>query len=186
MSASAIPAAVIAQAAGAARALLRLAGEGEQAVLETLAATAIGVAEAFTRVPLILRAHEDVLPASASWARLTGTPVMSIAEVTAVPVGAAPFALAVEDYAIDIDAGGHGWVRTCRPLREATRVAVTYQAGLATTWGTLPPAVAHGIAALTAHLFDDRAGVGPPPASVTALLRPWRRVELGMPSGTGR
>ena len=37
---------------------------------------------------------------------------------------------------------------------------------------------ATGVVLLTAHLFDHRGGESAPPAAVTALWRPWRRMRL--------
>lgn len=68
MTVSGIPPAVVAAAVGEARAYLRLEGEAEQALLARLAATAIGLAEAFTGTLLVTRTVEDVLPATAGGA----------------------------------------------------------------------------------------------------------------------
>ncbi|QDX27374.1 phage gp6-like head-tail connector protein [Sphingomonas suaedae] len=56
------------------------------------------------------------------------------------------------------------------------RVAVSYEAGLADNWAGLPPPVAQGVVLLAAHLFEARGAQ--PPAVVTALWRPWRRMRL--------
>jgi len=84
----------------------------------------------------------------------------------------------IENYAVDIDGDGLGWVRVLQ-RGEAVRVVVRCTAGVAATWEALPAPLAQGAAALIAHLFDDRAGTAQPPASVAALWRPWRRMRLG-------
>ena len=95
-------------------------------------------------------------------------------ELTYTADGAA-FALAADAYAIDIDAGGQGWLRVLAP-GAAGRARVTYQAGLAADWAGVPAPLAQGVVLLAAHLFSGAAGE--PPAAVTALWRPWRRLRL--------
>lgn len=171
----------VAGAVAATREHLRIAGEGEDAVLARLARAACGCAEAFLGAGLIVRAHEDVLPAAAAWTPLRAEPVRAITGLAGLPAGGgAPFALPADAYAVDIDAEGRGWVRATRSGVGAARVAVSYQAGLAADWDALPPPVQQGVVLLAAHLFDERGGRGAasPPAAVTALWRPWRRIRL--------
>lgn len=175
---SGIPPAVIAAAVGEARAFLRLGGDAEQDLLERLAVSAIMLGEAFTGTVLVTRTVEDVLPVSAgAWQLLGAGPVTAIAGVTGLAAEGAPFVLASDAYAIDVDADGRGWVRVIAP-GAAGRVAVNYTAGLAATWDALPGPVAHGVTALIAHLFNDREGASAPPAAVAALWRPYRRMRL--------
>jgi uncharacterized phiE125 gp8 family phage protein len=180
MTISGVPPAAIAAAVGEARAFLRLEGGGEATLLERLAASAIALAEAFTGTVLIARTVEDVLPAATgSWQLLQATPVLAILEVTALPADAAPFVLAADAYAIDVDGEGRGWVRVIAP-GAAVRVAVSYTAGLAASWDAVPAPVAQGVVMLIAHLFDDRDGARQPPAAVAALWRPYRRMRLAV------
>lgn len=172
-----VPQAAVDGAVGAARGYLRVVGDGEDAVLATLARAAIGVGEDFTGVGFIERTFEDVVDASGLWTPLAREPVTAIAGVTALPVGAAPFVLPVAAYAVDIDAGGRGWVRVIAPA-PAARVAVSYRAGLAADWDGLPAGIAHGVVMLVAHLFEARGRDTAPPAAVGALWRPHRRMRL--------
>ena len=177
MSASAIPAAAIAAAASEVAALLRIDATAEGPLIARLVASAITLGEAFLGSALIVRGHDEVVPASGAWRALAAMPVTAIAGVTALPAGQAPAVLAMGDYALDIDADGRGWVRVIRP-GAAALVAVDYNAGLAATWDALPPPIAQGVVALAAHLFDDRQGTAMPPAAVSALWRPFRRMRL--------
>jgi uncharacterized phiE125 gp8 family phage protein len=77
---------------------------------------------------------------------------------------------------VDIDASGDGWVRSAAGVQ---RLAVSLSAGLAADWGSLPAAIRQGVTMLAAHLYDHRDGAGTPPAAVTALWRPYRRMRLG-------
>ena len=177
MGAAAVPPDVVAAAAAAAGAYLRREGEEEAALLRQLAATAVGVAEAFVGRALVVRGHEDALSPAPGWQALAAMPVTAIAGATALPALGEPFVLGGGGYQVDIDAEGVGWVRIV-DAGGAGRVAVAYGAGLASGWDALPPAVAQGVVMLVAHLFENRGEDRAPPAAVAALWRPWRRMRL--------
>jgi uncharacterized phiE125 gp8 family phage protein len=87
-------------------------------------------------------------------------------------------ALPSGSYAVDIDAGGDGWVRVLE-AGGATRVRVSGTAGLAVDENDVPEPIRQGVLRLVAHLFTARDGdAGEPPAAVTALWRPYRRMRL--------
>ena len=171
-----MPVGVVAAAAAAAGAYLRIV-EAPDAVLTRAAGAALALAEAFCGQRLIGRGCEDVLRPRADWQRLAAVPVSAMGGLTALPVEGAPFVLPVGAYAVDIDAGGVGWVRVTAQ-GGATRVAVQYVAGLAADWDALPEPVAQGVVLLAAHLFEHREGSAEPPAAVAALWRPYRRMRL--------
>lgn len=156
------------------KAYLRIGNAEEDELLAGLVRAAGEACEAFTRRALIVREVEELVPASRAWTRLEAAPVTAIIGISA---GGSPFA--AQDYAIDIDAAGEGWVRLLSPV-EAGRVNVSYQAGMAAETGRLPEALRHGIVRLAAHLYAVRGDAAvPPPAAVTALWRPWRRLKIG-------
>ncbi|WP_375244927.1 hypothetical protein [Sphingomonas parapaucimobilis] len=155
----AMPPATVTAAAGAVRALLRLEEGNEAALVERVAGVALGLAESFCGQMLIRRLVEEPLSGSVAWQALAATPVAAI--------------LSGGENAIDRD--GRGWVRT----REAA--TVRYRAGLAEGWDGLPPEIAHGVAIMGAHLFDNRDAAAVPPAAVAALWRPYRRMRLDGP-----
>ena len=170
------PAQVIADVRASAKAYTRVTLAEDDALFDAQAAAALGVAEAFLRTSLIVRTHRAVLPAAGGWRRLPATPVTVISGLAGMPMAGAEVALAADAYAIDIDAAGDGWVRVVQPDAYA-RVAVTYAAGLAPDWAGVPAPIAHGVVRLIGHLYAERDG-GPPPAAVTALWRPFRRLCL--------
>lgn len=165
------PTSVVADLVAAARGYLRLADSVEGALLARLAAAAVETAEAFCGVVFVQRPFTATLPGAAGWQRLPVRPVTAIGAVARD--GAA---LAVDAYAVDVDADANGWVRAA-----AGPVSVSYTAGLATSFATVPAAVAQGMVALTAHLFEARDGVLLPPAAVAALWRPFRTMRLMEP-----
>lgn len=152
------PGAVVEAAREAAKAHLRIAGDSEDALIEGLAASALALAERFTGIALIARDFSEDVESKGRWQALSAAPV------AAIDAGI--------DVAIDIDTQGLGWVRA------KGRVTIPYRAGAAAGWGDLPPPIATGVVLLTAHLFDHRENAAAPPAAVSALWRPWRRVRL--------
>jgi len=163
-----------------AKAYLRLDGAEEDALLGTLIGAGAGICERFTGLALFAGERSAVLPAEPRrWQRLPDTPVRAIAGVSALDAAGAETALPIEAYAIDIDAGGDGWVRLTAPVAQS-RLLVGYTAGLAADWASLPEALRQGIVRWIAHGFAHRdASVDAgPPAAVMALWRPWRRMRL--------
>jgi uncharacterized phiE125 gp8 family phage protein len=125
-------------------------------------------------------ACEEVLPVSFDWMKLQTSPVQAISGVDAQLANGARTALATAAYAIDFSADGTGLVRVVDPGL-AQRLVVSFSAGLAADWASLPEGLRHGIVRLAAHHYRLREGDGAeltPPAAVAALWRPWRRLRL--------
>ncbi len=157
---------------------LKISLDDEDAALGDVIRTASEAAERFLGQLLIVRAVDEVLGARRDWQKLAIRPVRSITAVAGIPADGAEFVLPVESYAIDIDAGGTGWVRVLNP-GSAGRVRVAYAAGMASDDGAVPDAIQHGILRLAGELHARREGLeADMPASVAALLRPWRRMAL--------
>lgn len=158
---------------------LRIAGSEEDALLAGLVRTATELCESFTRRALLEREVEETLPASAGWRRLARAPVKAILDVSSVVADGATAPLGVEDYAVDIDSSGCGWVRLSG-ASAGRRALVRYTAGQAADWNGIPEPLRHGIVRLAAHLYAHREGAPTqaPPAAVAALWRPWRRLRL--------
>jgi uncharacterized phiE125 gp8 family phage protein len=160
-----------------AQAYARVETGEEEALLAGLVRTASALCEAFTGQVLIAREFQERIDANGEWRRLSLTPVRSIDGVAAIADDGSVSPLAATDYAIDIDARGDGWVRSNGASHG--RLLVTGQAGLAIDANGVPEPLRQGILRLTAHLFATRDGSGgEPPAAVTALWRPFRRMRL--------
>jgi uncharacterized phiE125 gp8 family phage protein len=152
----------------------------DDAPLAVLLRAGITMCEAFTGTMPIACTCEEVLPLGGGWQALATRPILSIGDVFGVAADGTRFALPVDTYAIELDADGGGRVRVTEP-GEAVRIAVRFTAGLAETWETLPDALRHGVVRLAAHQHRERetSGAGPiPPAAITALWRPWRRMRV--------
>lgn len=157
-----------------AKAYLRVESDGEDALIGTMVTAAREVCEEFVGGPLVRRALTAMVAGGGQWQRLAAAPVWSIGTVEAIDAEGAATALPVDAYAVDIDARGEGWVRA----PGAVRVRVTYEAGLAVDPEGVPAPLAQGVIRLAAHLFSARDTAQTPPAAVTALWRPWRRLRL--------
>ena len=161
------------------KALLRIEGSAEDALIAGFVRSAAGSCEAFTGRVLIAREERELVAARGTWVRLSAAPVRAIHAVAAVAADGAENAVAAEAYAVDVDAAGEGWVRVSAGAG-VRRAAVRFTAGMAADWNGVPEPLRQGIVRLAAHLYAARDGAeGAPPAAVSALWRPWRRVRLG-------
>lgn len=160
-----------------AQAYVRIETGEEEALLAGLIRNASGLCEAFINQVVVAREFEIDLPASGCWERLPITPVRSIAEVDAVGSNGATTPLPSDGYTVDIDFAGDGWVRLAQS--SGSRVRVSGRAGMADDENGVPEPIRQGVLRLVAHLFTSRDGDGgEPPAAVTALWRPYRRMRL--------
>ena len=161
-----------------AQAYVRIETGEEEAVLAGLIRTASALCETFINQVVIAREFREELPASGAWERLGPTPTRAITSVEGIDEEGAATALQTGDYSIDVDSSGDGWVRVASSV-PARRVRVTGTAGLALSENEVPEPIRQGILRLVAHLFTSRDGAGgDPPAAVTALWRPYRRMRI--------
>ena len=161
-----------------AQAYVRIETGEEEAVLAGLIRTASALCEAFLNRVVIARDFTVDLPASACWERLSVTPVRSIGSVESLDGAGVATPLPASGYSVDIDSSGDGWVRVAEPIA-APRIRVHGSAGIAQQANDVPEPVRQGVLRLVAHLFSSRdGGGGDPPAAVTALWRPYRRMRF--------
>ena len=170
-----LPAALIAEV----KAFVRIEHEADDQAIDRFLRSAAGLCEDFIGQMLIARTVTDILPAWQAWQRLKRLPVQAIVSVETVDADGSSVLLAVEDYAVDIDAEGLGWVRL-RGDSDASRMRIVYDCGLAADWDGLPAGLRQGIVRLAGYLYANRDGVdaGGPPRAVTALWRPYRRMRV--------
>lgn len=162
------------------RTCLRIENGDEDALAAGLAGSAATLCEQFTGRALLRRGFVETIAATTAWTRLRASPVQVIAGVDALAANGSATPIAAGAYMIDIDAAGEGWVRLIGSA-QSQRLRVRYEAGLSPDWAGLPEALRHGIVRLSAHLYQqrDRPDESGPPAAVTALWRPWRRLRIG-------
>lgn len=175
------PASLAPAALGEVKDWLGITTSADDAQLSGLLRAAIELCEEFTGLMPLQQGCEQVLAVSSDWLTLTTRPVQAITAVEGIPAEGARFALPVGDYAIDLDADGAGRFLVRNP-GIAGRIAVRFTAGLVADWSALPEALRHGIVRLAAHQYRAREGDNRdshlPPAAVSALWRPWRRLRL--------
>ena len=161
-----------------AQAYVRIETGEEEAVVAGLIRTASALCEAFITQVVVARDFSEDVAATGAWERLALRPVRSITEVEAVDSGGAASLLAVGDYAVDVDSSGDGWVRITNAAL-ATRVRVSGTVGMADGENDVPEPIRQGVLRLVGHLFTSRDDAGgDPPAAVTALWRPYRRMRI--------
>lgn len=161
-----------------AQAYVRVETGEEEAILAGLIRTATAICEQFIGQVILSRQFTETLRGCDQWQRLSPTPIRSIDAVEAVAEDGSATPLPAGAYAIDIDSAGDGWIRMM-PGHGAVTLRVTATAGLAGDSNQVPEPIRQGIVRLTAHLFNARdGGGGDPPAAVTALWRPYRRMRL--------
>lgn len=161
-----------------AQAFVRIETGEEEALLAGLLRTASAVCESFLGQVVLARDFVEELPPRPDWQRLASVPVRAIGSVEGIDGTGTASVLPSAAYAVDIDTSGRGWVRMTQdlPLR---RMRVSGTAGLATEPNGVPEPIRQGVLRLVAHLFAARDGDGGgPPAAVTALWQPYRRMYL--------
>ncbi|MCI4589849.1 hypothetical protein MOK15_07065 [Sphingobium sp. BYY-5] len=160
------------------KAYLRIETGGEDAVLAGLLRSAATLCEQFVGQWLVARDVRETVAGDGGWQRLSARPVLGIESVAAVDADGVSEALPVGGYAIDIDAAGDGWVRSTR-AGDRRVLAVSYRAGMASEMNGLPEALRQGIVRLAAdHYLARGTESAAPPAVVSALWRPFRRMRL--------
>lgn len=159
------------------KAWLRIETALDDGAIAALVRSAIGMAEEFCAQIMFARTGTETLPLSNEWTRMRACPVLAITAARSLATDGTATALAPATYSMDITADGDGWVRINLPGTD-TRVEFDISAGIANDWASLPDALRQGIVRLAAHLFTERENSGPPPAIVTALWRPWRRMRV--------
>lgn len=162
---------------------LGISRPNEDDLLTGLLQSSLEMCEAFTGLAPLSQQVEERLPAQAGRYRLASQPVETILSVEALAQNSTRSPLAPEQFEISFEAAGCAVINFFADT-EGQAIVITLSSGLASEWSALPPAIRQGIIRLSAHMFRDRdrqgnAGNGAtPPASVTALWRPWRTVRL--------
>jgi len=158
-----------------AQAFVRVETGEEEALLAGLLRTASAICETFLNQVVVCRAYQETLLGSGTWQALISNPIRSIEGVVTGAGTASEELLSPNDYQVDIDGGGAGWVR----LPAGARLSVRGMAGLAVDQNAVPEPIRQGVVRLVSHLYAVRDSKDDePPASVTALWRPYRRMVL--------
>ena len=151
----------------------------DDAALAGLLDASLALCEAFTGKTPLVQTVEEVIPLRAGWQELVARPVRSVTGVAVIAAEGTRGALTPPDGVIEWRIAGSACVQIVGPV-EGQSLAVQMVAGIADAWEALPAPLRQGIIRLAAHHYRDRDSKtsAVPPASVTALWRPWRNLRL--------
>jgi len=151
----------------------------EDAQLTDLLGASLAMCEAFTGQSPIEQTVEEQVSAKPGCYTLSSRPVRSLIGVQLIDESGNRSSLDAGSYDFQIDAAQTSRI-TMNDHVDGSAIAVSIRAGIAPDWSTLPQAIKQGIIRLAAFHYRDRetGRDATPPASVTALWRPWRIVRL--------
>jgi len=150
----------------------------DDAQLSALIGAGVEACERFTGLTPLAATIEETLDASHEWVRLVSQPVTRMTAVETLAKDGAREALSEEAYDLHLSGDGSARIRL-RSGPFLSRTVVTFEAGLASDWASLPDGLRHGILRFAAFLHrEGEQGTSEPPAAIAALWRPWRILRL--------
>jgi uncharacterized phiE125 gp8 family phage protein len=158
---------------------LAISRPDEDAALARLLETSVTICEAFTGQWPLRQTVEEIVPVTSGWQELVARPVQALVAAAIIAEDGTRTPLAQPEDVLEFHIASSACVRIVQPV-EGRAVALQMSVGIAADWDALPPPLAQGIIRLAAHHYRDRDNKGGtvPPASVTALWRPWRQVRI--------
>lgn len=152
----------------------------EDETLGALLATSLAVCEAFTGKAPLQQTVEEAVSLGAGWQELVSRPVRALIGAAVIAADGTREPVAALTEALEWRIASSACLRLLQPL-SGQGLVVRLEVGIAAEWSGLPAPLRQGIIRLAAHHFRDRETKtsAVPPASVTALWRPWREVRLG-------
>ena len=158
---------------------LGISRPNEDETLAGMLLTSLSVCEAFTGKTPLRQTVEETVPLVAGWQELVSRPVSELTSAALITEDGGRQTIAALTDVLEWRIAGSACVQLLRPLAGRGLVLLLV-VGIANDWVNLPPPLRHGVIRLAAHHFrsrDDKAAAIPP-ATVTALWRPWREVRL--------
>lgn len=158
---------------------LAIGRDDEDAALIALLQSSLDMCEGFLGQRPLIAECEELAEDCGDWLAISSLPVKSVLGLETLDEAHVRSAVSAADYDVEINANGMAQIKLLSAPEHST-VAIRFRAGIAETWAQLPGALRHGIIRLAAFHYRERdnAKAMPPPASVTALWRPWRQVRL--------
>ena len=162
---------------------LGISRPNEDDLLIGLLRASLATCEAFTGQAPLMQTVEEWAPPLVGKSNLTTQPVNSLVSIEAIIPGANRTGIDASEFESKFQSSGTASIELRRTI-DAQAIAVRVRTGIAATWETIPAALKQGIIRLSAYYYRDRDRSGgrkqdvPPPASVTALWRPWRTIRL--------
>ncbi|MEM7667069.1 MAG: hypothetical protein AAF250_14520 [Pseudomonadota bacterium] len=158
---------------------LGISRPNEDQMLVDLLGASLAMCEAFTGQAPIEQTVEERVPVKAGRYCLTSRPVRSLTNAELVAVNGERTSLSGLGHSFEFDAAGQAYAEL-KETMNGQAVAMQVIVGIAPDWSTMPRALRQGIVRLAAYYYRDRdqGQSAQPPASVTALWRPWRIMRL--------
>ncbi len=151
----------------------------EDALLADCLSASLALCEAFIgQMPIEQEIGEGFAPV-AGWQCLTSRPVRALVSANSVAPDGTTAPIEPASFDFRINATGVGAIRFSG-LPTGRTALVTVRAGIAADWSAMPAPLRQGIIRLAAFHYRDRetGRDATPPASVTALWRPWRVLRI--------
>lgn len=158
---------------------LGISRSNEDAMLIDLLSASLAMCEAFTGQTPLQQTVEERVSVKAGLYRMASRPVHLLANAELIAADGTRSSLAGQGHGFELDEGSTASADLKSNL-DGQAVAVQLIVGIAGTWEEVPKPLRQGIIRLAAHYYRDRdrEGRSQPPASVTALWRPWRAMRL--------
>lgn len=163
---------------------LGISRPNDDAMLASLLSTSLAMCEAYTGQTALQQTVEERLPTIAGRYYLLSRPIDNVLTVELIDQNGSRSPLLEDTYEIEMEAPGNACFKLNSDA-EGQAIAINARVGIAATWQSVPSALRQGLIRLAAYHYQDRVRpstvkreLSPPPASVTALWRPWREVRL--------
>lgn len=158
---------------------LGISRPGEDHALTDLLRASLAMCEAFIGQVPLEQVIEERLPPSAGRHEIRSRPVREVLGAQTIDEADARADLAEDAFEHSIGPDGAASVRLRRSV-DAVAIVARVRVGIAPIWSELPPPLRQGVIRLAAYHYRDRdnAANPAPPASVSALWRPWRRLAV--------
>ncbi len=156
----------------------------DDAALTGLIETSLSICEAFTGQTPLRQTVEETIALVSGWQELVSRPVRAVTGAALIKDDGTREALAAPAEVIEWRIASNAACAQLLQAFEGQAIALQLVVGIADDWAALPAPLKQGIIRLAAHQYRDRDGPrenrasAVPPASVTALWRPWRGVRL--------
>lgn len=162
---------------------LGISRPNEDDLLVGLLQASLEMCEAFTGQAPLSQLIEERIPVLAGHHCSSSRPVTAfIAAEILAPDGTAT-ALDPSDFELELRTAGNACLQLFSDV-EGQAISIQLRVGIAASWEAVPAALKQGLIRLSAFQYRDRdRTIGSktgavPPASVTALWRPWRTIRL--------